>query len=64
MFGNTGKQLKIVGKEVLCIFKSLRDDIRQEMNIQKQLKTYRKELISKQNSSEDATTHAHEEAQN
>lgn len=46
MFNKTGNQLKKVGKEVISIFTSLRDDISQEIKISKQVKAYRKSLYS------------------
>lgn len=64
MLNNTLKQLKIFGKESLGILKAIKNDICQEISIQKQLRSYRKELVSKQTTSEIATTHAHEEPQN
>ena len=65
MFHKTGKQLKTAGKELLSIFKAVSDDIRQEAKVQKQLRTYRKELIAKLNSaSAEANAPAHEDAKN
>lgn len=64
MFNNTLKQLKTIGKESISIFKAIKNDVCQEISIQKQLRTYRKELISKQTTPEDASTHTREEAEN
>lgn len=63
MFNKTGKQLKTVGKEVLSIFKSLKDDIRLELKVQKELRTYRKELYELAKEQEADATRAHEETQ-
>jgi predicted ribonuclease toxin of YeeF-YezG toxin-antitoxin module len=63
MFNNTLKQLKIIGKENLAILTSIKNDICQEIKISKQVKAYRKELISKQNTSDSDATRAHEETQ-
>ena len=64
MFNKTGKQLKTVGKEVLSIFKSLKDDIRLELKVQKELRTYRKELYELAKEQEADATRAHEDAKN
>ena len=64
MFGNTGKQLKTAGKEVLSIFKAIRDDIRQERQLHKEFKAFKKAQLNKEDVSSDATTHAHEDAKN
>ena len=63
MFNKTGKQLKIVGKEITSIFKAIKNDVCQELQLSKQARAFKKDLRAKQNSSEDASTHTREEAQ-
>lgn len=64
MFHNTFKQLKTLGKEALSVAKAIRDDVRHEVSIRKQLKAYRKELLTAEKASEEATNaQARENAQ-
>ena len=63
MFNKTGKQLKTAGKELLSIFKAVSDDIRLELKVQKELRTYRKELYELAKEQETDATRAHEETQ-
>lgn len=63
MFGNTGKQLKTAGKEVLSIFKAIRDDIRQERQLHKEFKAFKEAQLKKENAPSDGATHARENAQ-
>lgn len=61
MFGNTGKQLKLLGKEVLGIFKAIKNDVCLELKVQKELITYRKELYELVKEQKADATRAHEE---
>lgn len=63
MFNNTLKQLKTIGKESLSLFTSIKNDICQEIKISKQVREFKKDLRAKEQSTESATTHAHEETQ-
>jgi hypothetical protein len=63
MFNNTLKQLKTIGKESLSLFKSIKDDICLELKVQKELRTYRKELYELAKEQESDATRAHEETQ-
>lgn len=66
MFNKTGKQIKTAGKEILCIFKSLRDDIRQEIKLHKEFKEFKKAQLQNDDDEPEveANAHAHEDAQN
>ena len=64
MFNKTGKQIKTAGKEILCIFKSIRDDIRQEVNLRKEFKAFKEAQLNKEDTSSEVATHAHEDAKN
>ena len=65
MFNKTGKQLKNVGKEVVSIFKTLKDDIRIEFKIAKELREYRKELYKVAETLEaESNAQAREDSQN
>lgn len=61
MFGNTSKQLKLLGKEILSTFKALGDDIRQEIELGKKVAEYKKSLRSTEASSKPDATHARED---
>ena len=65
MFNKTGKQLRIIGKEVISIFKTLKDDIRLEIKISKELRAYRKGLYEMAEAlKEDPNAQAREDSQN
>ena len=64
MFGNTGKQLKTAGKEVLSIFKAIRDDIRQERQLHKEFKAFKEAQLQKESATSETATHAHEDTKN
>ena len=61
MFNNTLKQLKTIGKESLSLFKAVKNDICLELKVQKELRTYRKELYELAKEQEADATRAHEE---
>lgn len=65
MFNKTGKQIKTAGKEVLCILKSLRDDIRQEIKLHKEFKEFKKAQLQNVDDPEvEDNAHAREDAKN
>lgn len=62
MFNNTLKQLKTFGKEGISVFKAIKNDICLELKVQKELRTYRKELYELAKEQEADATRAHEDA--
>lgn len=64
MLNNTLKQLKTLGKESLSLLTAVKNDICQEIKISKQVRQFKKDLRAKEQPTESATTHAHEDAQN
>ncbi len=61
MFGNTGKQLKLLGKEILSTFKAIGDDIRHEIELGKKVAEYKKSLRNTEDTSKPDATHACED---